>query len=40
MNKTNPTRRHFETGGDAYARYRPSYPPALAATLTDLAPDP
>ena len=33
------TRRHFETGGDAYARYRPSYPPALAAALADLAPD-
>lgn len=32
------TRRHFETGGGAYARFRPSYPPALAAALADLAP--
>ncbi len=33
------TRRHFETGGDTYARYRPAYPPALAAVLATLAPD-
>ncbi len=35
---TPPTRRHFETGGDAYAKYRPTYPPALAAFLAGLAP--
>jgi SAM-dependent methyltransferase len=33
------SRRHFETEGDAYARYRPTYPPALAALLAALAPD-
>lgn len=32
------TGRHFETGGAAYARARPSYPPALAAALAILAP--
>lgn len=37
--KPAPTRRHFESGGDAYVRYRPTYPPALAAVLAALAPD-
>ena len=36
---TDTSRRHFETQGDAYARYRPTYPPALAAFLAGLAPD-
>jgi SAM-dependent methyltransferase len=31
-------RRHFETGGDAYARYRPAYPSELATLLASLAP--
>lgn len=31
-------KRHFETGGAAYARYRPGYPPALATALAGLAP--
>lgn len=30
--------RHFETGSADYARYRPTYPPALAEALADLAP--
>jgi len=32
------SQRHFESGGDAYAKYRPTYPPALAAFLAGLAP--
>jgi SAM-dependent methyltransferase len=36
---TDDTRRHFETQGDDYARYRPTYPPALATFLAALAPD-
>jgi SAM-dependent methyltransferase len=35
----NLIRRHFESGGDAYAKYRPTYPPALAEFLAGLAPD-
>lgn len=38
MNDTS-SRRHFETEGDAYARYRPTYPPSLATLLAGLAPD-
>lgn len=30
---------HFQTGGAAYARYRPTYPPALAEALASLAPN-
>jgi len=29
----------FDRDGQAYARYRPDYPPALARFLTDIAPD-
>lgn len=35
----NPTRNWFEQGGRAYARFRPEYPPQLAAFLASLAPD-
>jgi SAM-dependent methyltransferase len=35
----NFSQRHFESGGDAYAKYRPTYPPALAAFLAGLAPN-
>ena len=30
---------HFQSEGEAYARWRPSYPPALAAALAERAPD-
>ena len=30
--------RHFEDKGADYARFRPTYPPALAAALADIAP--
>lgn len=33
------TRNWFDTGGKAYARYRPDYPDALARFLADAAPD-
>lgn len=36
---TNPTRNWFEQGGRAYARFRPEYPPQLAAFLASIAPD-
>ncbi|WP_036166745.1 class I SAM-dependent methyltransferase [Massilia sp. 9096] len=32
-------RNWFDQGGSAYARFRPEYPPALAARLAELAPD-
>lgn len=32
------TRNWFSSGGDAYARYRPTYPDALAAFLAEIAP--
>ncbi len=38
MNASNPPRNWFERGGDAYARFRPQYPPALASDLAALAP--
>lgn len=31
-------RRHFEAGGADYARFRPTYPPELAAWLASIAP--
>jgi SAM-dependent methyltransferase len=33
------SRRHFETGGDAYRKHRPVYPRELALFLAGLAPD-
>jgi SAM-dependent methyltransferase len=38
-NNANPTRNWFEQGGRAYARFRPEYPPQLAAFLASIAPD-
>lgn len=35
----NPTRNWFDQGGRAYARFRPEYPPELAAFLASIAPD-
>lgn len=35
----NPARNWFEQGGRAYARFRPEYPPQLAAFLASMAPD-
>ncbi len=32
-------RNWFATGGDSYARYRPTYPDALAAFLAEVSPD-
>jgi SAM-dependent methyltransferase len=34
-----PAPNWFDQGGDHYARFRPDYPPELAARLTELAPD-
>ena len=34
-----PARNWFDQGGGAYARFRPEYPPGLAAGLAALAPD-
>lgn len=34
-----PSRNWFDQGGSAYARFRPEYPPALAAWLAAQAPD-
>jgi SAM-dependent methyltransferase len=34
-----PGRNWFDQGGQAYARFRPEYPPALAAFLAGVAPD-
>lgn len=40
MNSPNAERKNwFDQGGQAYARFRPEYPPALAAYLASLAPD-
>jgi SAM-dependent methyltransferase len=36
---TPPSRNWFDQGGEAYARFRPEYPPALAAFLAAAAPD-
>ncbi len=36
---TNPARNWFQQGGRAYARFRPEYPPQLAAFLASIAPD-
>lgn len=36
---TRPPRNWFEQGGQAYARFRPTYPPQLAAFLASIAPD-
>lgn len=33
------TKNWFDQGGSAYARYRPEYPPAVAAFLASIAPD-
>ncbi|MGB6007415.1 class I SAM-dependent methyltransferase [Castellaniella sp.] len=38
-NNANPVRNWFEQGGRAYARFRPEYPPQLAAFLASIAPD-
>lgn len=38
-NSANPARNWFEQGGRAYARFRPEYPPQLAAYLAELAPN-
>jgi SAM-dependent methyltransferase len=38
-NNANPIRNWFEQGGQAYARFRPEYPPQLAAFLASIAPD-
>jgi SAM-dependent methyltransferase len=38
-NAPNPGRNWFDGGGQAYARFRPEYPPELAAYLAGLAPD-
>ena len=35
----NPPANWFDQGGQAYARFRPEYPPALAAYLASLAPN-
>lgn len=35
---TNPARNWFNRGGQAYARFRPEYPPQLAAFLASAAP--
>lgn len=35
---SNPAKNWFEQGGQAYARFRPEYPPALAAHLASIAP--
>jgi len=37
--ETQPSRNWFDGGGQAYARFRPVYPPALAAYLAAVAPD-
>ncbi|MGE8497934.1 MAG: class I SAM-dependent methyltransferase [Pseudomonas sp.] len=34
-----PAKNWFDQGGQAYARFRPEYPPALAAYLASIAPD-
>lgn len=34
-----PPRNWFDQGGQSYARFRPEYPPQLAASLAALAPD-
>ncbi|WP_312373799.1 class I SAM-dependent methyltransferase [Stutzerimonas nitrititolerans] len=40
MNSPDAERKNwFDQGGQAYARFRPEYPPALAAYLASLAPD-
>jgi SAM-dependent methyltransferase len=39
MANTPPTRNWFDQGGRAYARFRPEYPPQLAAYLASVAPD-
>jgi SAM-dependent methyltransferase len=36
---TPPARNWFDQGGQAYARFRPEYPPELAAFLATVAPD-
>lgn len=38
-NNANPARNWFEQGGRAYARFRPEYPPQLAAFLASIAAD-
>lgn len=38
-NDSSPARNWFDQGGRAYARFRPEYPPALAAFLASVAPD-
>jgi SAM-dependent methyltransferase len=38
-NKLPETRNWFDQGGQAYARFRPEYPPQLAAFLASVAPD-
>ena len=36
---SNPARNWFDQGAQAYARFRPEYPPELAAFLASVAPD-
>lgn len=36
---SDPMKNWFEQGGQAYARFRPEYPPALATYLASIAPD-
>jgi SAM-dependent methyltransferase len=38
-NETDPARNWFGQGGQAYARFRPEYPPELPAFLAAIAPD-
>lgn len=38
-NEPSPGRNWFDQGGQAYARFRPEYPPQLAAFLASAAPD-
>ncbi len=39
MSEAAPRRNWFDAGGQDYARFRPEYPPALAAYLAGVAPD-
>jgi len=38
-NKTNTAQNWFDQGGEAYARFRPEYPPELAACLASMVPE-
>lgn len=39
VEQNNDSGNWFQAGGQAYARFRPEYPPALAAFLADASPD-